>query len=268
MIFVFVPESFFELYLIIPKKIFTIYGFEEKSSLTISVIVNKLMCYLIIFIIVMISYKIYLTFRKKITIVGNNYRISIEYGDLLEINDCKRVISFDECFTSQVGKKPADINSLSLCGQYLNKHPEINITSLLSASGLKPIGKSKYKNKDSYEPGRVIPNDNDLLLAFTKLDKNGVGKMSRSDYIKCLFVLWEEINNNYGQSDVCLPILGSGITRIEGGSGASISQQELLDMMIWSYRLCSNKLKLPSKLRIICKKNEGFSLDKIDNSII
>ncbi len=35
-----------------------------------------------------------------------------------------------------------------------------------------------------------------------------------------------------GQQDVCIPILGAGLTRIDGGSGASIPQQELLDMMI------------------------------------
>ena len=50
----------------------------------------------------------------------------------------------------------------------------------------------------------------------------------------------------------------------DGGSGASISQQDLLDIMIWSYKLSSHKIKAPHRLRIICKKNRGFSINNID----
>lgn len=60
---------------------------------------------------------------------------------------------------------------------------------------------------------------------------------------------------------------GWGLTRFNGGSGASISQQELLDMMIWSYKLSSPKIKSPYKLRIICKRSEDFSLDRIDSQL-
>jgi hypothetical protein len=61
-----------------------------------------------------------------------------------------------------------------------------------------------------------------------------------------------------------VPILGAGTTVFDGNSGASIPQQDLLDIMIWSYKLSSHKIKSPHKLRIICKKNEDFSLDNID----
>ena len=70
------------------------------------------------------------------------------------------------------------------------------------------------------------------------------------------YILW---------ADRCM--LGSGLTRFDGGSGASISQQELLNMMIWSYKLSSHKIKLPHKLMIICKKSGDFSLNKIDSQI-
>jgi hypothetical protein len=61
-----------------------------------------------------------------------------------------------------------------------------------------------------------------------------------------------------------IPILGAGITRIDGSTGASIPQQELLDMIIWSYKLSSHKIK--TKLRIICKRSDDFSLDKVDSN--
>lgn len=101
-------------------------------------------------------------------------------------------------------------------------------------------------------------------MAFAKLDKNGLGRLSRDEYLKCLSVLWEELNTYYEQKDVCIPILGGGLTCFDRGS---ISQQELLDMMIWSYKLSSHKIKSPYKLRIICKRSEDFSLDRIDSQL-
>lgn len=47
---------------------------------------------------------------------------------------------------------------------------------------------------------------------------------------------------------------------MDGVSGAFLTQQELLD----SYKLSSHKMKTPCRLRIVCKKWEGFSINKID----
>lgn len=37
-------------------------------------------------------------FTKKVSMKGDNYQITVEYGDLLKIKKCKKVITFDECF--------------------------------------------------------------------------------------------------------------------------------------------------------------------------
>lgn len=103
-------------------------------------------------------------------------------------------------------------------------------------------------------------------MAFAKLDEKGKGRFfSRDEYLECLDLLWKEIENYYSEKDVCVPILGSGTTSFDGSAGASISQQDLLNMMIWSYRLSSHKIKAPHKLRIICKRNDGFSINNIDS---
>ena len=95
---------------------------------------------------------------------------------------------------------PADIKLTSICGQYLTANPNLNIQSLLSNSQLKPLKtKSKYQSKERYESGRIVPNGDDLLLAFAKLDKNGLGRFfTRDEYLECLSVLWEEIDKYYG----------------------------------------------------------------------
>ena len=104
-------------------------------------------------------------------------------------------------------------------------------------------------------------------MAFTPLDENGKGRFpSRDAYLACLDKLWKNIENHYSEMDVCIPVLGSGTTVFDGGSGASIPQQDLLDLIIWSYRLSSHKIKAPHKLRIICQRKDNFSLNHIGES--
>ena len=102
-------------------------------------------------------------------------------------------------------------------------------------------------------------------MAFAKLDDKGKGRFfTRDEYLQCLDLLWRELENHYSEKDVCVPILGAGTTSFDGGSGASVSQQDLLNMMIWSYKLSSHKIKAPHRLRIVCKKSRGFSINNID----
>ena len=125
--------------------------------------------------------------------------------------------------------------------------------------------KNLHKQQTKYKPGTIVANGNDLLMAFAPLDADGRGRFnSLKEYEDCLSTMWNELDKHYGQNDVCIPVLGSGVTRFGTDNGDSPTQQELLDMMIWSYKLSSNKIKPPYKLRIICQKNNGFSLNQID----
>ena len=207
---------------------------------------------------------VYSQIRKK-TIKGNNYSIVVEYGDLLKKKNGQRLINFDECFTTTVGTGTADIKKDSVCGQYLIQNPGLNVQSLIDASGVKPCRrKSKYNNSTCYEPGTIVANGDDLLMAFTRLESNGKSmKFTVEEYLKCLSLLWEEIDNNYNNKDVYIPVLGSGIARFENGISQSISKQELVDLMISSYKLSPHKLKNKNTLHIVCRKSDDFSMDKI-----
>lgn len=267
-IFTFVPEAIFGKIVLISKNILKQLDL-ENYTLEINIITNRVLAFVIVWVVVTLVHKLCLVLRKKVTIKGNNYKITVEYGDLFKTKKCKRVINFDECFSTHVGTAPADIKATSICGQYLIANPNLDIQSLISNSQLQPLrSKSKYQGKERYQSGRTVPNGDELLLAFAKLDKDGLGRFfTRDEYLECLSVLWEEIDKYYGQQDVCVPVLGAGLTRIEGGSGASIPQQELLDMMIWSYKLSSHKIKSPHRLRIICRRDKEFSLDEIDSQV-
>lgn len=260
----FIPESFFAIHhWCISDFISQILHYAIQTS-EIDVVITRLFYLVVAWVIIAVIYYVYFKYRKRITISGHDYTICIEYGDILTVNDCKRVISFDECYTTKIGKEPQDINEDSLCGQYLQKYPIPNIQQLVSQANVKPdIEPSWYQSKTRYKSGTIVPRGNDLLLAFAPLDKDGLGRFpSIADYMESLSVLWCELDKHYGQKDVCIPILGSGVTRFSDSS-MFYSQQELLDLMIISYKKSLHKLQGNAKLRIICKKSDNFSLNHI-----
>lgn len=250
--FMFIPESLFQSIKIIPN-----------VSNEINIIVNR-----VIFVLLASIFSAFLTIIimrlcRKVIIKGKNYTIQVEYGDLNKVKKCKKIITFDECFTSQLGEAPSEIKPNSVCGQYLQRNSDLDIEKLIAENNIKPARtKSKFENKTRYNSGTIVPNGDDLLVAFARLDENGLGTFfSYKEFLECLATLWEEIDKYYAQKDVCIPIFGSGITRLD------FTQQELLDIIIMTYQLNNHKIKKPYKLRIICKKNDGFSLNKIGESI-
>lgn len=249
-IFMFVPEDMFKNYILF-----------SNISVEANVIVVRAIVFLIVAVASLVFNAIYQAIRWRITVKGKNYAIEVKYGDIFKQKDCKVVIPFDECFTTTVGTAPADINPRSICGQYLQANTSINMPQMIANSGLKTKGKSRYAGQERYESGRIILNGQYLLLAFAKLDKIGKGIMTREEYVESLSVLWEEIDSYYGQQDVCIPILGSGTTRIGDNE---LTQQELLDIIINSYKLSVHKIRNPYKLRIICRRADDFSINKIE----
>lgn len=196
---------------------------------------------------------IYLIFRRSVNIRGENCCIKIEYGDLFKMRDCRKVIPFDECFTTSVGDSPTDIKPTSICVQYLEKHPIQDIQRLIDNARLKPSkSKSKCQNKKRYDSGKLVPNGDYLFMSFAKLNRDGLERFfSRDEFLDCLSTLWKEIDKYYGQKNVCISILGLGITRMDS---KLLAQQELLDIIIGSYKLSQHKIKFPYKLHIVGKK--------------
>lgn len=265
-IFTFVPESLFGECEWIKQELLTkSQWFSSLDAQDINVIISRLLCFALVWFGTALIYAVFLGLRQWTTIKGENYSIKVEYGDILQKKNCKRVINFDECFTDKVGSAIAEINPTSICGQYLEAHPDLNMQQLIDVANIKPArSKSKYQSKTRYDSGTIVPNGDDLLMAFAKLDERGKGRFfTRDEYLECLDLLWKEIEYYYSEKDVCIPVLGAGTTSFEGGAGAAISQQELLDIMIMSYRLSSHKIKAPHKLRIICRRNSEFSINRI-----
>ena len=251
------------LFTITPEEFFCQYKLLSSFSDAFNIVLMRILTCLGIYIVCCIVDFLRKSFRNKVTIERKDqYVIEIGYGDLLEFQNGKVLIPFDECFTTNLGNNsPECINRNSICGQYLEKYPIQDIRGMINKAGLEPSQtKSRHRSRDRYESGSIVPNGRFLLMAFAKLDETGLAKMTRDEYLRCLFILWHEVEKYYGQEDVYMPILGSGVTRMED---KSLSQQELLDLIIESYQLSSHKIKLPNKLCIICRKNGEFSINRI-----
>ena len=260
----FLPESFFSFCNIVKEEMLKNISWFDANTCNIT-LARCLVFLGLLALSVLISW-IYSLIRRKVKIKGNNYSIVVEYGDLLKKENCQIVINFYECFTTQVGPSPADIKEDSICGQYLMQNPGLDVPALISASGVKPSRrKSKYKNLTCYEPGTIVPNGDNLLMAFTRLEESGSSKkFTVAEYLDCLSRLWEEIDKYYCNKEVCVPILGSGLARFENGNSSSIPKQELVDLMITSYKLSPHKLKSNNALHIVCwKPSDDFSMDKV-----
>ena len=171
-IFTFVPESVFAGRGWITQGLLSkcewLSGFEATD---VNVVITRLVCFLLVWIATSAAYALFLALRRWTTIRGENYSIRVEYGNILKKRNCKRVINFDECFTTHVGDKTADINPTSICGQYLTTHQGLDMQKLIDAANITPArAKSQYQQKTKYDSGTIVPNGDDLLMAFAKLD--------------------------------------------------------------------------------------------------
>lgn len=249
-----VPESCFQIII------------SEKLTPEHNIIAARLILCVVLILGAWIVFGLVLFFKPWVTIKGNKYKIIVQYGDILKQKKGKKVISFDECFTTKVGPGTGDINSASLCGKYLERYPitDGEMKKLIDSSGLKHCRScSKYNGKLRYEPGSMVLRGSYLLMAFTKLNEKGRSSMTYKDYLDCLNRMWESIDNLYGQDDVYIPILGAGTTKFVDWNP---DPKELVDVILKSYELSRNKIKLKNKLHIVCSRRDDFSLQNIDGA--
>lgn len=265
-VFTILPESIFHVFPFVDRFGSAIMKLWKSCSMTdaeLCGMLGRIEFAVFVLLVCMLFLSTYFRIRRKITIKGKNYCIQVRYGDIFSEEGWK-VINFDECFTTKVGTGKGDIKASSLCGKYLERYPIENMQSLIDDAGLKPSRKkSLYQNKARYKSGLIIPRDDYFLLSFAKLDSEGLGFFeSREEYYQCLSTLWKELDARYEKRDVCISILGSGLTRI---GDESPTRQELVDMIIYSYKLSHRKIK--ATLKIICQRGKDFSLDEVGKTI-
>lgn len=186
----------------------------------------------------------------------NGSTVEISEGDVFCSNGLK-AIAFNEYFDTQVDDRV--IMKTSLNGQYLTNicsdisklDNEIESDERINKKGRvlsveRKVGKSK-----KYRLGTVFKDGEYLLIAFSHFDDDNRAYLEMDDYLSCLMNFWNELDILYAGSDVTVPLLGAGITRFRGYE--NITAQELIDMLITTFKMSRIRFQYPARLHIVLK---------------
>ena len=201
----------------------------------------------------------------KIDIEGSE--VIIKAGDIFEQEGLK-VIAFNEYFDTQVDDKI--IASKSLNGIFINKCFN-NVAELDdSIDGYTFEDEDKLENninrpdgkKQKFKIGTICLYEDFILTAFSKFDEKNKAILTMPEYLEFLIKFWDGINRVYAQKSVTVPIFGSGITRIK--EHKDISDEELLKIMLWTFRISEMRFKYPAILTIVIHKDKINKINLLD----
>jgi len=198
--------------------------------------------------------------------------VTIKVGDIF-LQPGLKTIAFNEYFDTQVDNEI--ISEVSLNGIFLNSHLDI------------PVAELDKKIEDyHFEPDEIIGNNygrlhgktrthrlgtvfiyNDFILtAMSRFDGSNRAVLTMPEYLEFLIRFWDRVNKIYAQKSVATPIFGSGITRIKGHK--NISDEDLLKIMLWTFRISEMRFKYPAKLSIIIHKDKIDRINLLDIKLL
>lgn len=191
--------------------------------------------------------------------------VTVKAGDLFR-QDGFKVIAFNEYFDTQVDDVVISHNSLNglyidnyLAGSVSDLNHRISNHQFEEDERLEINHKRKEGKTQKYSLGTIFVNNDYLLTAFSKFDDKNRAFLTMPDYLAFLINFWDKVNRIYAQKSVSVPIFGSGITRIK--EHKNISDEDLLKIMLWTFRISEMRFKFPAKLTIVIHKDK---IDKIN----
>jgi hypothetical protein len=217
-------------------------------------------------VIVYFSIWRYANRQTSVELKINGSSIQIKTGNIFD-QDGFKVIPFNEFFDTQVDDRI--INRLSLNGQFIENYVDdieelnerIRLDSDLNDScNIIETDVTRGGNKIRYQFGSIFVPGEFLLSALSRFSKKNEAYLNIHEYVNFLIYFWDEINRVYAQKSVSVPIFGSGITRFKNGF-ESIDENELLSIMIWTFKISKMKFAYPAKLSIIVHEDK---IDKIN----
>jgi len=196
----------------------------------------------------------------NIDVEGSN--VNIKCGDLFSEEGLK-TIPFNEFFDTIVDDKI--ISNKSLNGIFINRFFNDNVneldTFIVENSDSSDIIDNEFERtrggkKVKFKLSTLFVHDDYIITAFSKFDEHNRATLTMPEYIEFLINFWDRVNRIYAQKNVSVPIFGSGITRLK--EHKNIGDEDLLKIMLWTFKLSEMKFKYPAKLSIIIHE------DKID----
>lgn len=224
--------------------------------------------FFVLFLVICISLWIKANYSTKMKLKINNSIVEIKVGDIFNEKSLK-VIAFNEYFDTQVDNKIISENTLNgmYIKQFINNIGEldnlINRNEHLNKNILQYCQDRPHGKKNKYKLGSIFMCDEYLLTAFSRFDDDNRAYLYMDDYIDFLLNFWNEIDILYAGRSVSIPLLGSGITRFKQYD--MVSEQELLEILIWSFKVSRIKFTYPSQVSIIIhdSKKDKINLYKL-----
>ncbi|MGL5076601.1 MAG: macro domain-containing protein [Waterburya sp.] len=227
----------------------------------------------VFFILALVGYYFFLWQKycslEDIEIKIDGSVVNIKSGDLFKQRGYK-AIAFNEYYDTQVDD--VIISGRSLNGLFITQHLTDNTVNDLDEY----ISKYQFSPEDildenvsrksgktqRYRIGSICVYNNYLLTAFSKFNDQNMAYLTMPDYLGFLIKFWDNVNRVYSQESVSVPIFGSGITRIK--EHKNISDEELLKIMLWTFRISEMRFKYPAKLTIVIHRDKIKNINLLD----
>ncbi|MDH5918173.1 macro domain-containing protein [Vibrio splendidus] len=219
-------------------------------------------------LVIYISIWIWANTLQKIDIKVEGSDVTIKAGDIFQQKGLK-AIAFNEYFDTQVDNKV--IAKKSLNGIFIDDYLDVSVSELdnhirnytFESDEFIESNPNRAQGKtERYQIGTICIHGDYLLTAFSKFDENNKALLTMPEYLEFLINFWDKVNNVYAQQNVSVPIFGSGITRIKGHK--SISDEDLLKIMLWTFRISEMRFKYPARLSIIIHKDKINQINLLD----
>lgn len=246
-----------------------IFGLIGGSLYFVDIPTEQKIAYGIVCLVTLLLVYLYLWRRanslREIKLTIDESTVIIKTGDIFA-QDGLKAIAFNEYFDTQVDDKIIAASSLN--GKFITDHLPCSITELdnhikhykFDTDEIKDIDEERIEGKkQKYEIGTICVLDNFLITALSKFNNKNEANLTMPEYLGFLISFWDKVNRVYAQKSVSVPIFGSGITRIKGHK--TIDEQDLLKIMLWTFRVSEMRFKHPAKLTIMI--HEG-KIDKIN----
>ena len=228
------------------------------------------------FIALLIAIYVVIWFRsnqlRDVSLSIDGSVVNIKVGDIF-LQPGFKAIAFNEFLDTQVDDKIIAHESLN--GAFIKSHLDISVAALdlhietyefdedemLERDANRKVGKSVR-----YKSGTICVYGDYLLTAFAKFDESNIASLTMPEYLEFLINFWNKVNRVYAQKSVSTPIFGSGITRIRGHK--DIGDEDLLKIMLWTFRISEMRFKYPAKLTIVIheKKIDQINLFEIKSA--
>lgn len=221
---------------------------------------NKKLVIVISLILVFLFYLIKIIYINKLKNISLNLygsTFEIREGNIFEQNGLK-VINFNEYFDTIVDNRIIAKNSLN--GRYIINTLNGEVKELdkaidkqlkeksIEENKFRPVGKKK-----KYNLGEIVEYNDYILTSLTKFTDDNRAVLSLKEYLSFLMNFWDNLDKIYANRNVNITLFGSSsLTRFT--DAYEINEQDLIEIIIWSFKISKIKFKYPTKITLVLSK--------------